>query len=107
MTALLIKDIATSSDLATKDMVAVSGGCGMSPSSCSVPVYTGCGSSYGLPYGGPSFGLTKNDMNLNVAQQLGQSQNTLVNNGNNVAFASGITSNVAPSQNGSNNVNLF
>jgi hypothetical protein len=62
-----------------------------------------CSPSY---WGGPQYEPSKNDFNFNASQQLNQSQNTLVNNGNNVAFASGITSNVAPHQSGNNSINF-
>ena len=48
----------------------------------------------------------KNDFNFDLSQSLNQSQNTLVNNGNNVAFASGITSTVKPHQTGANTINF-
>ncbi|NEX63321.1 hypothetical protein [Noviherbaspirillum galbum] len=60
-----------------------------------------------MPFGGPSLSFAQSDMNFAATQQLGQSQNTLVNNGNNAAFVSGITSNVSPTQNGTNNIRLF
>ncbi|NEX64611.1 hypothetical protein [Noviherbaspirillum galbum] len=88
MTALTIKDITTAATLDAKEMTAVRGGMGF-PASW-----------------GPQFSFTKNEFNFTADQQLGQSQNTLVNNGNNAAFVSGITSNVHPTQNGSNNISL-
>ena len=54
----------------------------------------------------PVFGFSKTDVNFAASQELGQSQNTLVNNGNNVAFASGITSTVEPHQTGTNTINF-
>ncbi|SNT30759.1 hypothetical protein SAMN06265795_1242 [Noviherbaspirillum humi] len=54
----------------------------------------------------PSFDLHLSDTKFDASQQLMQGQNTQVNNGNNVAFASGITANVTPTQNGSNNINF-
>ena len=46
------------------------------------------------------------NVSLDVSQQIGQSQNVVTNNGNNVAFASGISSTVNPIQHGSNNITL-
>jgi hypothetical protein len=37
---------------------------------------------------------------------LGQTQNVMNNNGNNVAFANGISSTVNPTQTGSNNIKI-
>jgi hypothetical protein len=101
MKALTIKDLATTTDLDSDALSAVRGGCGYVPPmpSCHMP-------SFGGPSYAPSLSLTKNDFNFSANQGLSQSQNTLVNNGNNVAFASGITSNVSPTQNGSNNISL-
>jgi hypothetical protein len=96
MTTLLIKDLTKTADLDTKEMAAVTGGTGAYPA---MPAFV-------MPSFGPSLSLTKNDFNFAATQGLSQSQNTLVNNGNNVAFASGITSNVHPSQSGSNNISL-
>lgn len=100
MKTLTIKDLALAADLDTSAMASVRGGTG---SYCmpSMPSY--CSPS---SWGGPQFDINKNDLNFNASQQLGQSQNTLVNNGNNVAFASGITSTVTPTQTGSNNIHF-
>lgn len=91
MTTLMIKDLALSADLEHKVMRAVRGG------------------SKGLPsyYWGPLVSLEKNDFNFDASQMLAQTQNTVVNNGNNVAFSSGITANVNPSQNGKNTINFL
>lgn len=97
MKTLTIKDLSLAADLDTSAMSAVRGGTG----SYCMPSY--CTPSY---WSGPSFDINKNDLNFNASQQLGQSQNTLVNNGNNVAFASGITSTVTPQQTGSNNIHF-
>jgi hypothetical protein len=101
MKALIIKDLSIAADLDTKALASVRGGCGYSMPSCYTPSY--CSPSY---WGGPQYEPSKNDFNFNASQQLNQSQNTLVNNGNNVAFASGITSNVAPHQSGNNSINF-
>ncbi|QDZ28050.1 hypothetical protein [Noviherbaspirillum sp. UKPF54] len=96
MQTIIIKDLAVTADLDRKAMHAVRGGTG----SGYMPSYS--------PYswGGPSLDFNKSDFNFNATQSLGQSQNTVVNNGNNVAFASGITANVNPTQTGSNNINF-
>jgi hypothetical protein len=97
MQALTIKDLSLAADLDTAAMASVRGGTG----SYYMPAY--CSPSV---WGGPQFSLDMNTTNFNASQTLGQSQNTQVNNGNNVAFASGITSTVTPTQNGSNNINF-
>jgi hypothetical protein len=104
MPALTIKDLSVPSDLDAKAMTAVRGGtCAVPamPSWCAPAVPSFCGPSYA-----PSLSLSANEFNFMANQGLSQSQNTQVNNGNNVAFASGITSNVNPTQNGSNNIRL-
>jgi hypothetical protein len=104
MQALTIKDLSVSADLDRAAMSDVRGGTCAAPampSWCAPSAPSFCGPSYS-----PSLSLTKNDFNFAATQGLSQSQNTLVNNGNNVAFASGITSNVSPSQNGSNNISI-
>jgi hypothetical protein len=96
MQALTIKDLSVSSDLDAKAMSAVRGGSSG---------YAGMPGWFGQSYA-PSLSLSSNEFNFAATQGLSQSQNTMVNNGNNVAFASGITSNVNPTQNGSNNIHL-
>lgn len=92
MTTLLIKDLAVTEDLDRDAMTAVRGGShkGMLPY-----------------YWGPQFDFAKSDFKFDTSQMLAQTQNTTVNNGNNVAFSSGITANVTPHQNGSNNINFI
>ncbi|KIF81417.1 hypothetical protein [Noviherbaspirillum autotrophicum] len=100
MTTLTIKDLALASDLDRKEMAAVRGGTGKS-------MYQYCGPNSGGSYGDSPFGdIMKNSFSFDASQSLGQVQNTQVNNGNNVAFASGITANVNPTQTGSNNINF-
>ncbi|HJV83780.1 hypothetical protein [Noviherbaspirillum sp.] len=91
MTTLIIKDIAATEELDRKAMGAVRGG-----------------TSKGLTpyYWGPSVSIDKNDFSFDATQMLGQKQDTLVNNGNNAAFVSGITSTVNPSQTGTNKINF-
>jgi hypothetical protein len=95
MSALTIKDLSVSSDLDHAAMSDVRGG----TSHGAMPAW------FGQSYS-PSLSVTKNDFNFTATQGLGQEQNTQVNNGNNAAFVSGITSNVHPTQNGSNNISL-
>jgi hypothetical protein len=59
---------------------------------------------YGMP--AVKFGYEPSSFSLDASQVLGQSQNVVNNNGNNVAFASGISSTVNPTQTGSNNISL-
>jgi hypothetical protein len=95
MKSLTIKDLSATSELDRKAMSAVQGGTGMSG------MYKGMS-----PYYTPSYSFSKSAFSFDAAQSLNQEQNTLVNNGNNVAFASGITSNVNPSQTGKNTINF-
>lgn len=99
MQTLTIKDLSIAADLDAATLASVRGGC--------APSY--CMQSYCSPssWGGPQVDFNKSTTNFNAAQQLDQSQNTIVNNGNNVAFASGITSNLTPHQTGSNNISFL
>ncbi|WP_206047003.1 hypothetical protein, partial [Noviherbaspirillum denitrificans] len=77
------------------------GGCYYKQPSCWTPAYY-CPPSYGMPeakYQPSSF-------SFDATQQIGQSQNVVNNNGNNVAFASGISSTVNPTQSANNNINF-
>jgi hypothetical protein len=93
MKALIVKDLSASKDLDAKDMASVSGGTGI----------------FRMPalFGGPVASFSKREINFGAEQALGQEQNTLVNNGNNVAFASGIKSDVNPTQTGKNTINFM
>ncbi|GIZ53680.1 hypothetical protein [Noviherbaspirillum aridicola] len=94
MKALLIKDLSLASELDDAAMSAVAGGTGY----C-MPV--GCFPSY------PKFDYPKaGDVSFNASQMLGQTQDTVVNNGNNVAFSSGISAHVNPTQHGANTINF-
>jgi hypothetical protein len=96
MTSLIISDLSVTEQLDARAMSAVRGG-----------TYSGCylpAPSYCLP--SPTGSVSKSDFSFDATQMLGQAQNTQVNNGNNVAFASGITSNVTPTQTGSNNIHF-
>jgi hypothetical protein len=101
MHTITIKDLSLAADLDAQSLASVRGGCSYYTPMPSC--YSPCSPS---SWSGPSFDFNKSDVNFNASQQLGQSQNTLVNNGNNVAFASGITSNVTPTQNGHNTINF-
>ncbi|RZI42835.1 hypothetical protein EGT07_12710 [Herbaspirillum sp. HC18] len=98
MTTLMIKDLALAADLDGAAMSAVRGGCykGYTPSYCTP--------SYPMPeYKMPSYG-SPTELNVNASQLIGQSQSVVNNNGNNVAFASGITSTVNPTQSAHNDI---
>ena len=94
MKNLMIKDLSLAAELDDAAMSAVQGGTG-----------------YAMPAGyfpsfpKPEYGKA-GAIDFNASQMMGQSQSTTVNNGNNVAFASGITAHVNPTQNGSNNINF-
>lgn len=90
MKALTITDLSLAIELDATAMKAVHGG-----------MFKG----YPM-FAGPSLFLSSSDIKFDASQQLMQEQNTLVNNGNNVAFAHGITATVTPSQNGSNNIHF-
>ncbi|RJF96048.1 hypothetical protein [Noviherbaspirillum saxi] len=90
MKALIINDLSVTEELDASAMAAVRGG-----------------TYKGMPfYFGPLVSMSKNDFQFDAEQSLGQSQNTLVNNGNNAAFVSGITSTVKPHQHGTNTINF-
>lgn len=94
MKDLLIKDLSLAAELDDAAMSAVSGGTGYyMPKDC-FPSYP----KFDYPKGG--------DVSFNASQMLGQAQDTLVNNGNNVAFSSGISAHVNPSQHGTNTINF-
>ncbi|HEY0845004.1 MAG TPA: hypothetical protein VGE12_06530 [Noviherbaspirillum sp.] len=92
MHTLIITDLVKTEELDRRAMAAVSGGTGKP----AMPSY----------YGGPQLAVDKNAYSFNADQALLQCQDTLVNNGNNVAFACGISSTVNPHQNGKNSINV-
>ena len=99
MKALMIKDLSLTEELDRKAMAAVQGGMGSA--------YQPSKQSYGDSSSwGPQYDVSKNSFNFDISQSLDQSQNTLVNNGTNVAFSSGITSTVTPKQTGTNTINF-
>lgn len=95
MTTLLIKDLAVSEELSRQDMAAVHGGTGKTQSLYNCEP---------LPYPYPD--AAKNTYSFDATQALAQCQDTLVNNGNNVAFSNCITATVNPSQKGNNNITI-
>ena len=99
MTSLIITDLAVTEQLDSRSMAAVRGG---TYGGCYQPMPSYCWPGSPSPASSGSYG----DFKFDATQMLGQSQNTQVNNGNNVAFASGITSNVTPTQTGSNNISF-
>ena len=88
MKTLTIKDLTATAELDAKAMAAVSGG------------------MFKAPYWGPLVDIDKSSFKFDAEQSIGQSQNTLVNNGNNAAFVAGITSNVKPTQTANNTINF-
>jgi len=88
MKSLTIKDLSITEELDSRAMSAVRGG--------------------NLPSFWPGYSSSTTSLSLSAEQLISQSQNTISNNGNNVAFASGISSTVKPTQtaNNSNTVNF-
>jgi hypothetical protein len=81
MKSLTIKDLSITEELDSRAMSAVRGG--------------------NLP-GWPGINVSSDEASFDATQLITQSQNTLNNNGNNVAFASGIHSTVDPKQTATN-----
>jgi len=96
MTTLMIKDLALASDLDRAAMTAVRGG-----------YYKGapahCLPSWCMPV---SYGAPESKFSFDASQMIGQSQNVMNNNGNNVAFSHGITSTVNPTQSANNSISF-
>jgi hypothetical protein len=93
MSTLTIKDLAVRKELDRKSMTALRGGMSLRPVKSLYPRFPG--------YSSQSYSF-----DFSAQQGISQVQDTLNNNGNNVAFASGIHSTVKPSQSASNNINL-
>jgi hypothetical protein len=91
MTTLLIKDIAATTELDHSAMASVRGG--------SSGYYKGS-----VPSWMPGYGAT--DTSIKAEQLIGQCQDVVNNNGNNVAFANCISSTVNPTQTGNNNIHF-
>ena len=83
MKSLTIKDLSITEELDSRAMSAVRGG--------------------NLP-GWPGVNVSSYESSFGATQLISQSQNTLVNNGNNVAFADHIDSNVKPKQTATNTI---
>ena len=99
MTTLLIKDLAIASDLDRSAMASVAGGCYYKAPASYVPTY------HQPTYEKPA-AYTPSSFSFDASQAIGQSQNVMNNNGNNVAFAHGISSTVNPTQSANNNINF-
>ncbi len=99
MTTLLIKDLAAATDLDTAEMASVSGGYYKMPS-CWTPTYPA------PEYKPEPYKAHPTSFSFDASQSIAQSQNVVNNNGNNVAFANGITSTVNPTQTANNNINF-
>jgi hypothetical protein len=82
MKSLTIKDLAITEELDSRAMSAVRGGT--------------------LPSFWPGVSVSSYEASFNATQLISQSQNTLNNNGNNVAFATDIHSTVKPTQTANN-----
>ena len=92
---LLIKDLAIASDLDRAAMASVRGG------------YNKGAPAYAMPsFCMPASYAPESNFSFDASQMIGQSQNVMNNNGNNVAFAHGITSTVNPTQTANNNINF-
>ncbi len=90
MKTLIIKDLSRTLQLDRSAMADVIGG-----------MYKG-----GSPFSLAVFDKSKHSFSFDATQAIGQSQETVVNNGNNVAFAHDITSTVKPIQTASNTINF-
>jgi hypothetical protein len=100
MTTLLIKDLAVATELDHAEMASVAGGCYYKMPSCWTPTH--CAPVYKPePYKAHPTSFT-----FDASQSIAQSQNVVNNNGNNVAFAHGISSTVNPTQSANNNINF-
>ena len=93
MKSLTIKDLARTTELDRHAMAGVSGG--------GTKDYKGM-----MPYSAFSLDASKESFSFDATQLISQDQKTVVNNGNNVAFASDITANVKPTQKAHNTINF-
>jgi len=101
MTTLLIKDLAKATELDSAEMASVSGGTCYYKPSCWTPTY--CPPVYHQP---EPYKAHPTSFTFDASQSIAQSQNVVNNNGNNVAFAHGISSTVNPTQSANNNINF-
>ncbi|RJG00405.1 hypothetical protein [Noviherbaspirillum sedimenti] len=90
MKTLTIKDLSRTAELDRQAMAGVSGG-----------MYKGW-----MPFSVTSIDKSSDSFSFDAKQSIDQEQNTLVNNGNNVAFAHGITATVKPKQTADNTINF-
>jgi len=91
MKTLMIKDLALTEELDHQAMAAVHGG-----------------TLKGIVYPFPSYSQYKSDLSFDATQMIGQTQNVVNANGNNLAFLdkSKITSTVDTDQTAKNNINF-
>ena len=89
MQTLTIKDLAVTTELDRKAMAGVHGG--------------HLGRAHLLM---PVLGISKSSFSLDAAQEIGQVQDVVNMNGNNVAFAGDITSTVKPDQTAKNTISF-
>ena len=97
---LIIKDLAIASDLDRAAMASVRGGYYKGAPAYSMPSFNG------PDWKMPASYAPETKFSFDASQMIGQSQNVMNNNGNNVAFAHGITSTVNPTQTANNNINF-
>jgi hypothetical protein len=93
MKSLTIKDLARTTELDRHAMAGVAGGGNKD--------YKGM-----MPYSVFAVDASKDSFSFDATQLISQDQKTVVNNGNNVAFASGITANVKPTQTAHDTINF-
>jgi hypothetical protein len=99
MKSLTIKDLARTTELDRHAMAGVSGGMYQG---CKIPTGYDCWT----PSSYSSTDASQHNFSFDATQGIAQNQQTTVNNGNNVAFASGITANVNPTQKAKNTINF-
>jgi hypothetical protein len=91
MKTLMIEDLSVAEELDRKAMAAVRGGYFYCP-----------------PFPCYGYDVSKTDVSLNAQQMIGQTQDIVSNNGNNLAFVKGpITTTINPSQHANNNANVY
>jgi hypothetical protein len=93
MKSLTIKDLARTTELDRHAMASVTGGMNKESYKAWIPSFT-------------SIDASEHKSSFDATQLISQDQKTIVNNGNNVAFASGITANVKPTQTANNTINF-
>jgi hypothetical protein len=98
MSTLMIKDLSVTTELDHSAMASVRGGFNKE--------YVGSMSLSSPGYEMPKYTAPANTFSFDATQLIGQSQNVVNNNGNNVAFACGIESTVNPTQTARNNISF-